>query len=224
VRYGDRTIARTPPLGLDVDGLLRADALPAVTDSARRYVDTTIRPPVPEKRAVIADRYNELRLSMGPSLAVTFRAYDDGVAYRFEAAFPGTVTVLFESAGLNLADTDFVRIALTDCGIEADCFHSSFEQTYARFPVCDVPSGHLAFLPVLVETQGVHLVFTESDLWDYPGLWLRGIQVNRRSPPTLPDIRWRRGSSAWNSRSSWSQSARISSPGRKEPGPFHGAR
>ena len=176
VRYRDRTIARTPPLGLDVDGLLRADALPAVTDSARRHVDTTIRPPVPEKRAVIADRYNELRLSMGPSLAVTFRAYDDGVAYRFETAFPGTITVLFESAGLNLADTDFVRIALTDCGIDADCFHSSFEQTYARFPVCDVPSGHLAFLPVLVETQGVHLVFTESDLWDYPGLWLRGVQ------------------------------------------------
>ena len=100
VRYENRTIARTPSLGLDVEGLLRADALPAVTDSARRQENATIRPTVPEKRAVIPDRYNELRLSMGPSLTVTFRAYDDGVAYRFETTFPGTITIRSERAGL----------------------------------------------------------------------------------------------------------------------------
>ncbi len=176
VRYKDRTIARTPPLGLDVDGLLRADALPAVTDSARRRVDTTIRPTVPEKRSVIADRYNELRLSMGPSLTVTFRAYDDGVAYRFETAFTGSVTIRNERAGLRLADEDVAYVALTTCGTDADCFHSSFEENYVRMAVRGVPSERLAFLPVLVETQGVRLVFTESDLWDYPGLWLRGVQ------------------------------------------------
>ena len=176
VRYRGRTIASTPPLGLEVEGLLRADALPAVTDSARRQVDTTIRPTVPEKRAVIADRYNELRLSMGPSLTVTFRAYDDGVAYRFETAFAGTVTIRSERAGLRLAEADSIYIALSTCDPEADCFHSSFEETYVRLPVREVPNERLAFLPVLVEAQGVHLVFTESDLWDYPGLWLRGVQ------------------------------------------------
>ena len=176
VRYRGRTIASTPPLGLEVDGLLRAEAMPAVSDSARRSVNTTIRPTVPEKRALIPDRYNELRLSMGPSLAVTFRAYDDGVAYRFETSFPGTVTIRTERAGLRLADADSVYIALNTCDAEVDCFHGGFEETYARMPVRDVPSDRLAFLPVLVETQGVHLVFTESDLWDYPGLWLRGVQ------------------------------------------------
>jgi alpha-glucosidase len=164
LRYRGRTIASTPPLGLDVDGLVRADALPAVTDSARRHVDTTIRPAVPEKRAAIADRYNELRLSMGPSLAVTFRAYDDGVAYRFETAFADSVTIRTERAGLRVADADSVYIALATCDAEVDCFHSGFEENYVHLPVRDVPHERLAFLPVLVETQGVHLVFTESDL------------------------------------------------------------
>ena len=75
VRYRDRVIARTPAIGLDVEGLLRADALPAVSGSARRQVDETIRPTVPEKRSTIPDRYNELRLSMGPSLTATLRVY-----------------------------------------------------------------------------------------------------------------------------------------------------
>ncbi len=175
VRYEDRTIARTPPLGLDVEGLLRAEALPSVTDSARRQENATIRPTVPEKRAVVADRYNELRLSMGPSLTVTFRAYDDGVAYRFETAFPGTITIRSERGGLRFADDASIHVAVNTCDAEVDCFHSSFEENYNRLQVQELPSDRLAFLPVLVETQGVHLVFTESDLWDYPGLWLRGV-------------------------------------------------
>ena len=176
VRYRDRVIARTPAIGLDVEGLLRADALPAVSGSARRQVDETIRPTVPEKRSTIPDRYNELRLSMGPSLTATLRVYDDGVAYRFETAFPGTVTIRNERAGLRLADADSVYIALNTCDPEADCFHSSFEENYAHVALRDVPGDRLAFLPVLAETGGVHVVFTESDLRDYPGLWLRRVQ------------------------------------------------
>ena len=176
VRYRDRVIARTPAIGLDVEGLLRADALPAVSGSARRQVDETIRPTVPEKRSTVPDRYNELRLSMGPSLTATLRVYDDGVAYRFETAFPGTVTIRNERAGLRLADADSVYIALNTCDPEADCFHSSFEENYAHVALRDVPGDRLAFLPVLAETGGVHVVFTESDLRDYPGLWLRRVQ------------------------------------------------
>jgi alpha-glucosidase len=107
---------------------------------------------------------------------VTFRAYDDGVAYRFETAFADSVTIRTERAGLRVADADSVYIALATCDAEVDCFHSGFEENYVHLPVRDVPHERLAFLPVLVETQGVHLVFTESDLWDYPGLWLRGVQ------------------------------------------------
>jgi len=174
VRYRERMLVRTTPIGLDIEGHVRADALPAVTDSVRRSVDEVIRPTVPEKRAVIPDRYNELRLSFGPSLAATFRVYDDGVAYRFETSFADEITIRTERAGLRFADADAVYIALATCRKEVDCFHSSFEENYVKLAVREVPAGRLAFLPVLAETKGAHVAFTESDLWDYPGLWLRG--------------------------------------------------
>lgn len=177
VRYRGRTLVRTPALGLDVDGHLRAEALPALSGSARRAVDETIRPVVADKRAVIPDRYNELRLSFGPTLAATVRAYDDGVAWRFETAIGGEIVVRNEHAGLRFAKGDVAWIALATCRKEpgVDCFHSSYEENYAVLPVEAVPAGRLAFLPLTVRTAAGYVGFTESDLRDYPGLWLRGV-------------------------------------------------
>jgi alpha-glucosidase len=175
VRFRGRTIARTPPLGLEVDGHLRANALPKLSGSARRKVDETIRPTVPEKRAVIPDRYNELRLSFGPKLAVRFRAYDDGVAYRFETAIDGEVVVRSENAGLRLNKDDTAWLALVTCRKEpgVDCIQSNHEENYQQLAVEAVPDGRLAYLPITVQTPGGFVAFTESDLRDYPGLWLR---------------------------------------------------
>lgn len=177
VRYRGKTVARTPALGLEIDGHLRAGALPPFRGSARRKVDEIIRPVVAEKRAVIPDRYNELRLTFGPKLAVTFRAYDDGVAYRFETAIDGEVIVRNESAGLRLGSGDTAWMALVTCRTEpgVDCFQSNHEENYQQLAMDAVPEGRLAYLPITVQTPGGYVAFTESDLRDYPGLWLRRV-------------------------------------------------
>jgi alpha-glucosidase len=177
VRYRGKTVARTPAVGLDVDRHLRANALPRLRGSARRTVNETIRPVVPEKRAVISDRYNELRLSFGPTLAATIRAYDDGVAYRFETAIDGEVIVRNESAGLRLTKDDSIWLALVNCRTEpgVDCFQSSYEENYEQLAAAAVPDARLAYLPITVQTAGGYVGFTESDLRDYPGLWLRHV-------------------------------------------------
>ena len=177
VRYRGKTVARMPALGLEIDGHLHARSLPRLSRSARRTVNETIRPAVPEKRAVIPDRYNELRLSFGPKLTATFRAYDDGVAYRFETAIDGEVIVRNESAGLRLAQDDSIWIALVNCRSEpgVDCFQSSYEENYQQLTVDAVPDARLAYLPITVQTPGGYVAFTESDLRDYPGLWLRRV-------------------------------------------------
>jgi alpha-glucosidase len=177
VRYRGKSVVRTPALGLEIDGQLRVNSLPPLSGSTRRTVNETIRPVVAEKRAVIPDRYNELRLSFGPKLAVTFRAYDDGVAYRFETAIDGEVIVRNESAGLRLAKDDSIWIALVNCRTEpgVDCFQSSYEENYQQLAADAVPDARLAYLPITVQTAGAHVGFTESDLRDYPGLWLRRV-------------------------------------------------
>ena len=63
-----------------------------------------IEPPVKLKSAKIREHYNELRLSF-TSFALTFRAYNEGVAYRFETSLPQTdVKIYGEEATFNFAD------------------------------------------------------------------------------------------------------------------------
>ena len=66
VRFRGRAVVRTPAVGLEVDGHLRANALPKLSGSARRKVDETIRPAVPEKRAVIAGSLQRAAAVVGP--------------------------------------------------------------------------------------------------------------------------------------------------------------
>ena len=62
----------------------------------RKSVKDKIIPPVRIKSAVIEDVYNELTLTFAGSYFVVFRAYDDGVAYRFGTSATGPVTVMTE--------------------------------------------------------------------------------------------------------------------------------
>ena len=55
---------------------------PRLLKAATRSVDEVIAAPV-YKRKEVLDRYNELQMTFRGNYRITFRAYDDGVAYRF---------------------------------------------------------------------------------------------------------------------------------------------
>ena len=64
--------------------------------ASRRSNDQTLTDLVPTKHRLIRDHYNELRLRYGRDYSVVFRVYDNGVAYRFETAFPEDIEVKAE--------------------------------------------------------------------------------------------------------------------------------
>ena len=106
---------------------------------------------------------------------LVFKAFDDGVAYRFISRSKTPFKVVSEQAEFALPDdwsmyVPYVR-DYTD-NFETQYFNS-FENTYSHIRISEWDSARLAFLPLLVEApEGVKLCIMETDLMNYPGMYL----------------------------------------------------
>ena len=139
-----------------------------------KRVDQTI-PARNFKRAQVRDRYNEMTLSTD-TYSIVFRAYDDGVAYRFVAGGKaGEFAVAYEQAEFAFPYDypAYVPYVARDNSTFDSQFFNSFENTYAHHLISKWEKGRLAFLPLTVEAaNGIKLCITEADLRDYPGMYL----------------------------------------------------
>ena len=134
-----------------------------------KSVKSTILPVVAEKRKIIPDVYNELTINFKDDYGLKLRAYDDGVAYRFFTAMPGTIKVKNEELSLDLSPSDSVWFG------EEKSFLSHSERDYKLHAAKDIADTQFCILPAVVaEPNGLKLVISESDLLDYAGLYLRG--------------------------------------------------
>ena len=124
-------------------------------------------------RTEIKDRYNELTLSFREGYAVEFRAYDEGLVYRFTTARKADYIVENEVAEFRFAAPAKCWIAYNNLtGEKKDRYMTSFENTYTHCAVSEVDASQLAFSPVLVECAGVKVCIAESDVESYPGMFL----------------------------------------------------
>jgi len=141
---------------------------------SRRSVDNTVAAKN-FKRASVRDHFNELTLSTD-NYDIVFRAYDDGVAYRFvDRGRNGEFAVAYEQAEFAFAYDSFAYVPYVakDSATLENQFFNSFENTYAHHALSKWEKGRLAFLPLVVEgANGIKLCITEADLWDYPGMYL----------------------------------------------------
>ena len=115
---------------------------PRLKDVKRNTIRQEIRPVVPVKSAVITDHCNELILSF-TGYSVVFRAYNNGVAYRFRTDMKGNLTVVSEQAGLYFPGRPEVFFPAEDS------FFSHNERTYLHTSLDSLPPGRLASIPVL---------------------------------------------------------------------------
>ena len=148
--------------------------------SSIKEIKTTIIPAIAEKRKLIPDNYNELTLLFKQSFAVIFRAYNDGVAYRFQTLFKDSVTIENETAVFNFPENHSVFYPEVMKRDDADIFHTSFEEPYKFTPLDSIGEINTLFNPVLIyPKQGPKLLITESDIEDYPGMFLTGNNSNQ---------------------------------------------
>lgn len=139
-------------------------------------VRRAIGSPVPEKRRVVVDHHRQLDIAFREPFSLQVRAYDDGFAYRVATAFKDSVTVVREEARLNFPGKPSVHIPLVRKKEHADEFHTSFEEPYSLLKMDSLREGSMGYSPVLVTpAEGFPRIgVTESDLEDYPGMFIGG--------------------------------------------------
>ena len=139
--------------------------------ASQRCVDKTYATQV-FKRAMVRDYFNELLLKAS-DFSLCFRVYDDGVAWRFIPK--KAITVKAELATFVFAEDwqAYIPYVSQNTKTLESQFHNSFESLYDHHSLSQWNKERLAFLPITVEAaNGIKLCMVESDLLDYPGMFL----------------------------------------------------
>lgn len=175
VFYNNRPIVLPSAIDMMLTDGRKLSNAKRITTAARRSVAETIISPVPEKRKNIPDVFNELQLIFWPAFTVTFRAYDDGIAYRISSTIKDSITVQNEVANFAFPRS---RLLFSEVqGGRTDRFHTSFEETYDQKPLDSISGKNLLFNPAVVLTSP-KIAIAESDVDDYPGMFLNGTSGN----------------------------------------------
>ncbi|MFD0999717.1 glycoside hydrolase family 97 catalytic domain-containing protein [Ohtaekwangia kribbensis] len=139
-----------------------------VQSTSTRSVNETITRPY-GKSTTVTDHFNELTVNFTGQYALIFRAYDEGVAYRFVTSMSGDVNVLSEEASFNFTSVPSVVFP------EADPQMRSWERAYSTYTsLAAIATSKFSVTPTLFsyEQTGIRLVIAEADLFDYPGMYL----------------------------------------------------
>jgi alpha-glucosidase len=176
VLVNNNAVLRDSALSIEIDHN-KLGLNPRVKSAKTRSVDQELVVSVPRQSAKLREHYTELRLEMEGNYTLLFRAYDQGIAYRWETALTGDeVKVINEEVTLNF-NGDYSAYYPKE-----ESFLSHNEREFLYLELKDIPPTSIASLPAVVDTKnGVKLIIGESDVDDYPGLWLRGNSSNSLS-------------------------------------------
>ena len=178
-----KAILQDSSLSMDIDHKVMGREV-KVTGSKERHNDQMLEPVVRQKFAEIRDNYNEIRLDIQGGYSVVFRAYNEGVAYRFETSLPAEqVKIYGEEANFRFTANSMVFYP------QEDSFFSHNERKYLPQHLSEINPMFLASLPAVVDVGGgAKVAIAESDVEEYPGLWLQAPE-EMASPQLFPHIR-----------------------------------
>jgi len=171
-------------LGLKFDGSPAIGPAADLVSSSVTTSDKNWENPIGIRRNV-RDHYNQLRLVMKSrstpqtTFELIFRAYDDGVAFRY--ALPES-SGHFQVLTRELTEFSFAQDARCYAGSQLNGFGGPQEWEFWPTHLAALPADRPTGLPLLVHTSSEWVAVTESDLLDYPGMWV----TTSDTPPPPP--------------------------------------
>ncbi len=146
-----------------------------LASSSEKHVDDTVASPF-YRSAALRNNYNALTLRFRGGWNIEFRAYNDAIAYRYVTTTKKTLYVKDEAVNYRFACDATATVPYVQVGEPGNFesqYGSSFENTYTTAHISELDKGRLMFLPLAVDNgKGVKVAITESNLNDYPGMYL----------------------------------------------------
>ncbi len=141
----------------------------AVKSVKQKSVSETVTPVVPLKFSNIENKYTEAKLNFG-SCTVEMRVMDNAVAYRFVTNMKGEILV--DNEHFTIVPESGFTAHYQQCG----SFNTAYEERYQHKSADEwIRNNRLATVPMLLSgEEDTQLLIGESDVDDYPRLFLRG--------------------------------------------------
>ena len=147
---------------------------PKLSGQKANKVNEVLTPVVPLKYSSVKNQYNSLLLTFKGDYSVEFRAFDDGIAYRFITNKKGDVEVLGEDFTINFPANYLLHLQ------QPGGFKTAYEEPYTHVESNEwKATDRMSVLPVLIDTKKKYkILISESDLSDYPCMFLKGNGAN----------------------------------------------
>jgi alpha-glucosidase len=172
VQHGGQPVITSSAIAMQLEGGETLGENIKILSSTPDKVKTEIKA-INYKKSTINDEYNQLTFIFKGDYGIIFRAYNDGVAYRFITKRKGEIIVKNEIANFNFTGDQKAFIPIMWDYRGSKIFNHSFEALYREINLSNFPKDSLAFLPVLVDAgNNKKAVILEADLEDYPGMYL----------------------------------------------------
>lgn len=173
ITHEKETILSASPMSMTINEGEIVGNNPKLLNAKKESVKNSFETPLYKKKSV-QDNYNQLLLNFKGDFSIEYRAFDEGVAYRFITKKKGDITVKSEEVVLNF-DQDYNTLMpyVRDLRNPKDPYISSFESHYENKKISEFAKDTLAFLPFLVDYKNhKKAVFLEANLQDYPGMFV----------------------------------------------------
>ena len=172
VMHGNDTILSHSNIGLVLENGTIVGKTPRITGERRRKIKDNIESPFYRFKELVATG-NELDLKLKGGFGIIFRAYNEGVAYRFYTTQSSDIIIKEEQAEFNFKEdyTAYLPYTTNDKKPMAMAYQNVYDIT----PLSKA-QPKLAFLPVTVDCGSVKLTLLESDLEAYPGVFVQSQQ------------------------------------------------
>ncbi|WP_298736982.1 glycoside hydrolase family 97 protein [uncultured Chitinophaga sp.] len=176
LRKGNETLVSRALAGLDFEGKSYIGFNERVKSIDKVSKDDIIHPTVAVRQQTIRDVYNELKINFRSGNAIIFRAYNNGVAYRWITHFRDSVNVKNEIVDYAFPDNNRVFWGTE----ENKQFLSHFELLFRDTTMASFSKEQHCGLPLYVSAaSGTKMLFTEADLLDYSNLFFFGTGASK---------------------------------------------